>query len=238
MPTWRRSASRRVRSTRSSVIASSGSSTTFRPGTRSSICASSSEAVDEHAWRAPLCRRRGRGGCPSRRGHGADGAAPSSKTRGARWRMSTDSRRSSAVGRQSEAWGIGGQTTDDRRPATDDGPLGRGDLTILALLALAKLLFHLATSHGYGIFRDELYYIACSDHLALGYVDHPSLSILLLWLSRHAFGDSLPALRFLPALAGAASVFIAGLIARELGGRRGAQVLAALAVFFAPVFMR
>jgi hypothetical protein len=110
-------------------------------------------------------------------------------------------------------------------------------LTILALIALAKLLFHLATSHGYGIFRDELYYIACSEHLALGYVDHPPLSILLLWLSRHTLGDSLPALRFLAALAGAASVFISGLIARELGGRRGAQVLAALAVFFAPVLL-
>ena len=119
------------------------------------------------------------------------------------------------------------------RERTDD----RADLVVLALIALAKLVFHLATSRGYGIFRDELYYIACSQHLALGYVDHPPLSIVLLWLSRHTLGDSLPALRFLAALAGAASVFVSGLIARELGGRRGAQVLTALAVFFAPVFL-
>ena len=116
---------------------------------------------------------------------------------------------------------------------TDD----RGDLAVLALIAAAKLVFHLATSSGYGIFRDELYYLACSDHLALGYVDHPPLSILLLWLTRQTLGDSLLAIRCLAAVAGAASVFVAGLIARALDGGRGAQVLTALAVFFAPVFL-
>jgi uncharacterized membrane protein len=118
-----------------------------------------------------------------------------------------------------------------------DRTAARADLTALALVAFAKFVFHLATSQGYGIFRDELYYIACSEHLALGYVDHPPLSILLLWLARRTLGDSLLAIRLLAALAGAVSVFVAGLIARELGGRRGAQVLAALAVFFAPVFL-
>ena len=113
----------------------------------------------------------------------------------------------------------------------------RADLTVLALIAFAKFVFHLATSQGYGIFRDELYYIACSEHLALGYVDHPPLSILFLWLARRTLGDSLLAIRLLAALAGALSVFVAGLIARDLGGRRGAQVLTALAVFFTPVFL-
>jgi hypothetical protein len=107
----------------------------------------------------------------------------------------------------------------------------------LAALALLKLLLHLATSSGYGVFRDEFYYLACSEHLALGYVDHPPLSILLLWLSRTLLGDSLPAIRFLPAVAGAATVYLAGLMARELGGGRSAQLLAALAAFVAPVFL-
>lgn len=118
-----------------------------------------------------------------------------------------------------------------------DRTAARADLTVLALIAVAKFGFHLATSQGYGIFRDELYYIACSEHLALGYVDQPPLSILLLWLARRSLGDSLPAIRLLAALAGAASVFVTGLIARQLGGRRGAQVLAALAVFVAPVLL-
>ncbi|MEO8602397.1 MAG: glycosyltransferase family 39 protein [bacterium] len=113
----------------------------------------------------------------------------------------------------------------------------RADLAVLAGLALAKLVFHLATSSGWGIFRDELYYLACADRLAWGYVDHPPLSIALLAAARGAFGDSLLAIRCLAAVAGAGSVFVTGLIARALGARRGGQVVAALATFFAPQFV-
>ncbi len=123
------------------------------------------------------------------------------------------------------------------RTAPDATSGGRSDLVILGLLALAKLAFHLGTSDGWGYFRDELYYIACSDRLAWGYVDHPPLSIALLWLTRRTLGDSLWAIRLLPAIAGAASVFVSGLIARELGGRRPAQILAALCTCFAPAFV-
>ena len=70
---------------------------------------------------------------------------------------------------------------------------------LLLGLALVKLGFHLATSDGYGHFRDELYYIASTDRLDWGYVEHPPLSIALLWLSRNLLGDSLLAIRFLPA---------------------------------------
>ena len=107
----------------------------------------------------------------------------------------------------------------------------------LTVLAAAKLLLHLATSQGYGFFRDEFYYLACSEHLAFGYVDQPPLSIALLWVSRALLGDSLLAIRFLPALAGAATVFTTGLVARELGGQRAAQTLAALAALVAPSFL-
>ncbi len=79
----------------------------------------------------------------------------------------------------------------------------------LAALCVAKLVFHLATHRGYGIFRDELYYLACAAHPDWGYVDHPPLSIWLLWLQTALFGDSLLALRLLPALAGAGSVLVA-----------------------------
>jgi hypothetical protein len=68
-------------------------------------------------------------------------------------------------------------------------------------------------------------------------VDHPPLSIGLLWLSRAILGDSLPAIRLLPALAGAATVFLTGLIARELGGRRPAQLVAAGMALVAPFFL-
>jgi hypothetical protein len=105
------------------------------------------------------------------------------------------------------------------------------DTAILVYLALAKFLVHMITNllGGYGYFRDELYYIACSDHLDLGYVDQPPLSIWVLAANRLFLGDSLVALRFVPAMVGSLIVFLTGLLAREMGGGRTAQVLAALA---------
>jgi len=64
-----------------------------------------------------------------------------------------------------------------------------------AWLAAATVLFHLLTARGYGIFRDELYYLACAEHLDWGYVDHPPLVAALVWILRHPLGTSLPALR-------------------------------------------
>lgn len=109
----------------------------------------------------------------------------------------------------------------------------------LLLISLAYLAAHfLATLTGaYGYFRDELYYIACSKHLAWGYVDQPPLSIFLLALNRAVLGDSLFALRFLPAVCGAVFVYVTGLIAAELGGNRFAQGLAALAAAITPVYL-
>ncbi|MDR3721355.1 MAG: glycosyltransferase family 39 protein [Candidatus Acidoferrales bacterium] len=108
---------------------------------------------------------------------------------------------------------------------------------ILAGLALAKLVVQFAGIRHYGFFRDELYYMACGEHLAWGYVDQPPLIALVAWLSRHLLGDSLFSLRLLPVLAGAAIVFLTGLLTRELGGGRFAQFLAAAAMLFAPAYL-
>lgn len=50
----------------------------------------------------------------------------------------------------------------------------------IAIFALLKFGLQLACLGPYGWFRDELYYVACSEHLAWGYVDHPPLSVVLL----------------------------------------------------------
>lgn len=105
------------------------------------------------------------------------------------------------------------------------------------VLALAHFLLHVATSGNYGIFRDELYYLACADHLDWGYVDQPPLSIAVLAAVRAVAGESVLAIRLLPSLAGAALVVLAALMARELGGGRWAQVLAALAVAVTPEYL-
>lgn len=102
----------------------------------------------------------------------------------------------------------------------------RTELALIGLFSGIALLIHLLTNGRYGYFRDELYYLACARHLDFGYVDQPPLSILLLRLSGALFGDSLFAIRVLPAVAGAATVALTGLIARELGGRVWAIALA------------
>lgn len=108
---------------------------------------------------------------------------------------------------------------------------------LLVILSLATLGLHLITSQGYGYFRDEFYYLACTDHLAAGYVDHPPFSILLLWLNRRILGDSLPTLRFLPAVAGALTVWFTGKMVRQLGGSLFAVLLAALCIMAVPSYM-
>jgi len=108
------------------------------------------------------------------------------------------------------------------------GRIGAERLLIIAFGATA-LLIHFLTNGRYGYFRDELYYIACGQHLAFGYVDQPPLSILLIRLSRTLFGDSLFAIRFFPALAGAGIVALTGAISREMGGRGWAVALSCAA---------
>ena len=106
-----------------------------------------------------------------------------------------------------------------------------------AALALLTLLFHILTAEGYGYFRDELYYIACSEQLAFGYVDHPPLIALVTWLTRAVLGDSAHALRFFPAICAAGTVYLTATIARDLEGGRFAQLVAAIAVALAPVYL-
>jgi hypothetical protein len=111
------------------------------------------------------------------------------------------------------------------------------DTLLIAVIALGKLALNVAFAGRYGYFRDELYYLACTDHLAWGYVDHPPLSIALLAVTRGLLGDSLYAIRFPAALAGAATVVLTGLMARKLRGGRFAQLLAAGAAALSPVVL-
>ena len=101
----------------------------------------------------------------------------------------------------------------------------------------AKLLLHLSMVARYGIFRDEMYYLACSRHMSWGYVDHPPLTVWIAWFSRVVLGDSPLGVRLLPIIAGAAVVWLAGALAREMGGGRFAQGMAALAVVVVPIYL-
>jgi hypothetical protein len=108
---------------------------------------------------------------------------------------------------------------------------------VLSFLAICKLLIQFAGINHYGYFRDELYYIACGEHLAWGYVDQPPLIAFVAWIARHLFGTSLFATRLFPALVGAAIVYCTGRLARELGGGALAEFLAALTMLLAPAYL-
>ncbi len=112
-------------------------------------------------------------------------------------------------------------------------------MQIILAFAAAEVLLHLymnAFAH-YGYFRDELYYIACSRHLAAGYVDQPPLASFILFFSIKLFGDSIFAIRLLPALSSGLTVYLAGLITRRLGGGVFAVTLACLSLAIAPEFL-
>lgn len=104
--------------------------------------------------------------------------------------------------------------------------------------AVAAFLLHMVFGGSFGYHHDEMYFVACGERLAFGYVDQPPLVPWVAALSRALFGDSLRGLRFFPALAGAAAIFLTGILTRRLGGGRFAQLVACLAMLIAPVYLR
>jgi len=104
------------------------------------------------------------------------------------------------------------------------------------LIALVTALFHFAVAHNYGYFRDELYFIACAQHLAWGYPDQPPLVALVALLSA-PFHWSLLVLRAPSAIAAAVQVLVVAALVRDLGGGRFARMLAALAVAILPAYI-
>jgi 4-amino-4-deoxy-L-arabinose transferase-like glycosyltransferase len=105
----------------------------------------------------------------------------------------------------------------------------------LLLLGLSVLVLHALTNGQYGFHRDELATLDDARFPAWGYVAYPPLTPLVAAGALHLFGPSLVGLRFFSALAQALVLVLAGLMARELGGSRRAQVLAALGAAIAPV---
>jgi 4-amino-4-deoxy-L-arabinose transferase-like glycosyltransferase len=100
---------------------------------------------------------------------------------------------------------------------------------ILAYLALADFTVHMIFATSYGYFRDELYYIVSgTQHLSLGYVDFPPHIAYVAAFLNLISKDSLFSIHVVPALNEAILVFVAGMITRELGGGRKAQILAAI----------
>ena len=118
---------------------------------------------------------------------------------------------------------------------TENQPL----LTLIIALALLNLMIHVITTgfFSYGIFRDELYYLACANRLDLGYVDHPPLSIYILSVWKWLFGDTLFAIRLVPAIVSSLALFMMGIFTSRLGGGRAAIIISMLAYMLTPIFL-
>ena len=111
----------------------------------------------------------------------------------------------------------------------------RNDVSILLLLGLGIALAHILTNGQYGFHRDELDIIMNARRLDWGYVAYPPLTPLLARIELALLGSSLTAMRLLPALSQGIAAVLVGLMARDMGGRRPAQILAALAAAISPV---
>ncbi len=106
---------------------------------------------------------------------------------------------------------------------------------ILLSLALCGTLIHILLNGQYGFHRDELDFIMSGRQLAWGYVSYPPITPFFARIGLELFGELLRGLRVLPAIAQGIVMILAGLMARDMGGRRNAQIMTALAVFIAPV---
>jgi hypothetical protein len=123
---------------------------------------------------------------------------------------------------------VAGASASGSRPAT---PLAaaRAPVRWIALIGAVAVAVELAVSARYGYHRDELYFLAAGQHPAFGYVDQPPLTPLVARLTAAVSGNSLVALRLLPALVMAALVALTAAMSRLLGAGRTGQILAALA---------
>src|SRR5204862_6083541 len=115
-------------------------------------------------------------------------------------------------------------------------PMRRNSNILLGAMAALTAAAHFVCIGQYGLFRDELYFLACGEHLDWGYVDQPPLVAVYAWIARH-LGTSALAVRILPVLAAAGLVALTGAMARRLGGGLFAQFLACLTALIAPIYI-
>ncbi len=109
---------------------------------------------------------------------------------------------------------------------------------IILALAAIKLLIPFMVSHDFGFQRDELLYMALGNHLAWGYMAVPPFIAFIAKITNILFGYGIHSLRFFPALSGALSLWITTLIAKEMGGKSFAQILAGFGYLFGLAYLR
>ncbi|MFZ5519534.1 MAG: glycosyltransferase family 39 protein [Candidatus Zhuqueibacterota bacterium] len=108
----------------------------------------------------------------------------------------------------------------------------------ILLLALFKFLLHVLLPANYELHRDTYLYLAQGAHLDWSFLSVPPVTAMLGNIARFFLGDSAFAVQFFPALAGALSVVVVGMIIRSLSGKIWAIVLGCSAFILSVAFLR
>ena len=124
----------------------------------------------------------------------------------------------------------------EERPSRIEAPQSTS-LGFLLVIAAAVALLHLLTNGRYGFHRDEFQFLSDASHLDWGYVAYPPFTPFVERISLSLFGLSMVGLRLFSVLAQAIAIVVTGLMVRELGGKRLAQITSALAVALSPLPM-
>ena len=121
-----------------------------------------------------------------------------------------------------------GGAEDAARPG-GVGPWWKSGTAIVAGIAAGTVAVHVATGARYGFDRDELMLLEDARHLAWGFVAYPPMTAFFGRVALELFGVSLVGFRFFAAVVQAAALVLTGLMAKQMGGGRWAQVVATLA---------
>ena len=112
------------------------------------------------------------------------------------------------------------------------------DWGLITIFVITKLLLHFLTNTNYEVHRDGLLYIELGKHLSWGYQSVPPSIAVFANLSRLMFGDTVFGIRFFPAIVGAISLILIGIMVKEMGGNKMAQFIALLAFLTSPAYLR
>ena len=111
------------------------------------------------------------------------------------------------------------------------------EIQIIIFFSVLKLVIHLVSNSHFGFHRDELLYMAMSEHLDWGYREVPPFIAGISWFSYVFLGDSVFAMRILPSIASALMVFITGLLVISMNGRKFSIIVACSAMVVSPSFL-
>jgi 4-amino-4-deoxy-L-arabinose transferase-like glycosyltransferase len=113
------------------------------------------------------------------------------------------------------------------RDSVEKGEWWKGGMAGVWWIAAGTVVVHVATGWRFGFNRDELMALEDARHLAWGYVQYPPMTAFFGWIALKLFGASLAGFRFFAGVAQALALVLTGMMAKEFGGGKWAQIVAA-----------